>query len=212
MGVVYRARDRTNGAPVAVKMLQSEQSFSEERFLREAQVLADLSHPAIVAYVASGMAELHRPYIAMEWLEGQTLWKRLEEELHGVRETLIVGMRIAEALGAAHAVGVVHRDVKPSNVFLVDGKLESAKLLDFGLARPYANNNPLTVSGTVLGTPEYMAPEQVQGRSDLDPRADVYGLGAMLYRSLTGSPPFRAETLIAILAKILIEDVPRIST
>jgi hypothetical protein len=212
MGVVYRAFDRRNGGPVALKLLQSDQLLSEERFSREAEVLAELSHPAIVAYVANGIAEGRRPFIAMEWLDGETLWKRVEKRPLSIPDALTIGARIGAALEAAHAVGVVHRDVKPSNVFLVGGKIEEAKLVDFGLARPYDRSNPLTVSGTVLGTPEYMAPEQVRGKTDLDPRTDIYGLGALMYRCITGTPPFRAKNLIAALAKVLVEDVPPISS
>src|SRR5262245_21580560 len=101
MGVVYRAIDRESGEPVAVKLLQSEQLFSEERFEREAEVLAEVSHPAIVAYVASGVATGRRPFIAMEWLEGSTLWKRLNDGVLDVADALTVARRIAEALAAA---------------------------------------------------------------------------------------------------------------
>src|SRR6185437_222577 len=126
-----------------------------------------------------------------------------------VKDTLAITRRVAEALAAAHLRGVVHRDLKPANLFLVGGRAEAPKLLDFGLARTVAETG-LTAPGTVLGTPAYMAPEQIRGEA-VDARADVYGLGAVIFRCLAGHPPFGGEHRIAVLAKVLVEEPPGLS-
>lgn len=119
---------------------------------------------------------------------------------------------VAAALAAAHARGIVHRDVKPSNIFLVEGQVDQAKLLDFGIARLGYGRTLATRTGTLLGTPGYMAPEQAQGRKDVDAAADVFSLGAVLFECLTGRPAFTAEHLMATLSRILFEETPRVKT
>jgi len=207
VGAVYRALDRQTGEIVAVKTLhQPEQTGN--RFFREARALADLQHPGIVRYVAHGTTGAGSAYLAIEWLEGHDLEQRLERGPLGVEQTLVLAAHVADALGAAHAGGVIHRDVKPGNLFLVGGDLAKVKVLDFGLAR--LGTASATRTGTVLGTPAYMAPEQARGEREIDPRADVFALGAVLFECLTGRPPFVAENLMAVLAKVLLEEAPRV--
>src|SRR5207302_3861230 len=125
-----------------------------------------------------------------------------------VESSVALGMRLADALAAAHVRGIVHRDLKPANVFLVGGAPRAAKVIDFGVARA-AVGDGLTASGTIIGTPSYMAPEQVRGER-LDERTDVYGLGALLFCCLTGHPPFRGAHDIAVLARIVLEEAPKV--
>ncbi|HEY1695189.1 MAG TPA: protein kinase [Polyangiaceae bacterium] len=208
MGRVYRALDRTSGAAVAVKVLPGDGDAA--RFAREAQVLASLDHPGIVRHVAHGVTPEGWQYLAMEWLTGEDLARHLERSAMGVVETTAIVDRAAEALAVAHRRGVVHRDLKPGNLFLVDGRLDVVKVLDFGIARTEEGGD-LTASGTVMGTPAYMSPEQV--RSDvIDPRADVYALGAVMFRCLVGHPPFAGAHQIAVLAKIVLEPAPLLRT
>lgn len=135
MARVYRARDVTNDAIVAVKILHGAGEQTLRRFEREASALAELVHPGIVGYVAHGATATGQPFLAMEWLAGEALDTRLERGTLTVEEALTLGRTVATALGAAHARGLVHRDVKPANIFLVDGDVARAKLVDFGLTR-----------------------------------------------------------------------------
>jgi tetratricopeptide (TPR) repeat protein len=210
MAEVFRAWDRASGEAVAVKMLLEERAPEQERFVREARTLAELSHPGIVRYVAHGVTLLGAPYLAMEWLDGEDLGRRLGRGQLTVDETLHLGHRTAQALAAAHARGVVHRDLKPNNLFLVGGQVRQVKLLDFGIARR-VDATPMTQTGTVVGTPGYMAPEQVRSGGDVDARADVFALGCVLFECLTGAPLFIGEHFLAILAKILFQEAPRVS-
>ena len=187
----------------------------EERFAREAQVLAELNHPAIVRYVAHGETAQGQPYLVMEWLEGEDLSQRLTRLRLSVRESLDVARRVAEALAAAHARGVVHRDVKPSNVLLVEGLPARAKLIDFGIVRRELTGmaptaQPMTRTGAVMGTVGYMSPEQAIGDKNLDARADVFALGCLLFQCLTGEPVFSGDHVVAVLAKGLREEAPRV--
>jgi serine/threonine protein kinase len=179
-----------------------------ERFAREARLLASLRHPAIVELVAEGRDD-GRSWIAMEWLDGEDLASRLRRGPLSVEETLVAGRRAAEALAVAHARGVVHRDVKPSNLFLVGGRPDELKVLDFGVAH-VQRDEALTFAGDRVGTPRFMAPEQVRADGDIDARTDVFALGAVLYACLTGRPPFSGSTELAVFAKILLEDPPPI--
>jgi tetratricopeptide (TPR) repeat protein len=209
MGLVYRARDRLTGQRVALKTLHSEDPETRERFLREARVLADLHHPGVVSYVAHGIAGGGDLYLAMEWLEGEDLARRLSREGLTAGESLLLARRVAAALGAAHARGVVHRDVKPSNLFLPGGVVDHVKVLDFGVARALGGTSAMTRTGVVVGTPGYMSPEQVAGHH-VDARADVFALGCVLFECLTGRPAFVAEHALALLAKIMVEEAPRL--
>ncbi len=205
-GAVYRALDRTTGLPVALTVLRSGGREYVERLGRDIRMLADLDHPAIVRYVAQGSTLEGQPYVAVEWLEGELLGTRLARADLAVAEALTVGRRLASGLAAAHARGVVHRDLSPSNVLLVGGVLEQAKILGFGLARL----EPVTtLSGTIAGTPGYMAPEQARGLAQIDARADVFALGCLLFKALTGRGPFEEGHAVAALARVLFEHAPR---
>ncbi|TKD00098.1 serine/threonine-protein kinase [Polyangium fumosum] len=211
MGSVFRGHDRATRAPVAIKVLAQHDAEAIRRFDHEAKILAELGHPHIVRYVAHGADPAGAPWLVMEWLEGRSLASRLVEGHLTQAEAVGLGIRVASALAAAHARGIVHRDVKPSNVFLVGGVPEAAKVLDFGLAQAASNGARLTRTGSVLGTPGYMAPEQAQGlRGRVHARADVFSLGALLFECLTGKPAFEGEGVMAILARLLLEDAPRV--
>src|SRR5262245_1793371 len=211
MGEVYRARDLRSGEPVAIKVLHPGLPAEHiGRLAAEAEVLAALHHPAIVRHIEHGVAASGQHYLAMEWLAGEDLATRLLRAGLTVAETISLGVRVADALGAAHARGITHRDLKPANLFLPGGELAEIKLLDFGIAR-LAHLPRATRTGVILGTPGYMAPEQATGHSVIDARADVFALGCTLFECLTGEPAFAGEDIRALLMKILIEDVPRVS-
>jgi len=208
MGHVYRARDMRSGFPVALKILAH---GGTERFLREGRVLAELEHPHIVRYVAHGTTQTDEPYLAMEWLDGEDLARRLARGALSMGEAIALARRLCLALAAAHARGIVHRDIKPSNLFLVGGDAADVRVLDFGAARfdRTASHAP-TASGIVLGTPGYMAPEQVRDERPVDRRADIFAVGCVLYEALTGRPAFSAQHVLALLGKILRDDPPRL--
>jgi eukaryotic-like serine/threonine-protein kinase len=210
MGEVFQARDRVRGELVAVKvLLDGKAAVDRARFEREGEALSELRHPGIVQYVAHGETPSGEPYLVMEWLEGEDLANHLKRGCLTVEESVVLGLRVAETLGAAHARGIVHRDLKPSNLFLVGGSVNLVKILDFGIAW-LADTTHLTQTGMLLGTPGYMAPEQARTGSDIDARADVFSLGCVLFECLTGARAFVGEHVMALLAKILFEDVPRL--
>jgi serine/threonine protein kinase/tetratricopeptide (TPR) repeat protein len=210
MGVVLRALDEHTGEPVAIKVLKGDRSASA-RFQREARVLSQLKHPAIVRYVAHGATASGAMYLAMEWLDGEDLSERLASGPLGLTDALHLAKRVADALAVAHARGIVHRDLKPSNLFLPGGVVRDVRLLDFGIARVQNATFGMTAAGVVIGTPGYMAPEQVRGDAVLDARADVFALGCVLFECLTGRAVFVGESIVALLAKILMEEPPRAS-
>jgi tetratricopeptide (TPR) repeat protein len=212
MGAVWKALDRLSGKPVALKTIRGARGGDAERFVREAAMLADLQHPGIVRYIAHGATGTGARYLVMEWLEGVDLGEHLAKRgALPVEEALAVTRRAADALSAAHGRDIIHRDVKPSNVFLVGGDVERVRLLDFGVAR--VRGVPAgTQTGMVVGTPGYMAPEQARGERDIDARADVFALGCILYECIAGVPAFSAGHVMALLAKILIEDVVPLGT
>ena len=208
MGAVYRARDLTDGSIVAVKILTGREIREAERFDLEAAILAELTHPAIVRYIAHGV-EGGDHFIAMEWLEGEDLATRLDRQPLTVAESVTLVYRAAEALAYAHARGIVHRDIKPENLFLPGAVIAKLKVLDFGIARLTHGGRKLTLTGSVIGTPGYMAPELVRGERNIKPSADVFSLGCVLFQCLTGRAVFEAEEATALLAKILLQDAPR---
>jgi eukaryotic-like serine/threonine-protein kinase len=210
MGTVYRARDRYTGEWVALKLMHAEGGSLQgsERFDREARLLLELRHPGIVSYVAHGQTPDGRRFLAMEWLDGHDLGVRLKEGPLPIGQAVLLLRRVAEAIGVAHRQGVVHRDLKPSNLFLVGGECGGVKVLDFGVARRVAASQPMTRTGLLVGTPDYMAPEQARGERDLGPAADMFSLGCILYECLTGQPPFYAEHVAAVLTRILFEEPP----
>jgi hypothetical protein len=205
MGLVYLARDAETGGRVALKILAH---GGTERFLREARVLAEMKHPNIVRYVAHGITETDEPYLAMEWLEGEDLARRLQRGALGMVESVTMVGAVCRALAEAHSRGVVHRDIKPSNLFLVGGDAGTVKVLDFGAARFDRTASAATASGIVLGTPGYMAPEQVRDERPVDRRADIFALGCVLFEALTGRAAFVAQHVLALLGKILRDEPP----
>lgn len=210
MGEVYYAQDRETGRKVAVKVLSTASPRIVERFLREAQILAELDHPAIVRHVAHGM-DRDLPFLAMEWVDGETLAERVKRSNLSVQETFTLAERISEALGLVHARGIVHRDVKPGNIVLEGRSIDAVRLLDFGIAHVLEAGGELTRTGDLLGTPGYMAPEQASG-SVVDARADVFALGCVIFRALAGRTPFPGTDPLAVAIKLLLEEAPRLSS
>jgi serine/threonine protein kinase len=223
MGTVYRAIDRARGVPVAVKILTRYESSDVGRFLRETTLLAELSHAGIAGYVAHGALSERAPaggtqvsaigeqlYYVMEWIDGVTLGERVSRTGLTVAESVQVVRLVASALDHAHAHGILHRDLKPSNVMLEGGKIECARLIDFGLARRMREATKLTHTGSTIGTPGYMAPEQVRGERVLDGRADVFALGCLLYECLAGVPAFAGGNWLLVQSRILLASPPPI--
>jgi len=206
MGEVYRAVDRSTGATIALKLLHADQAEVRARFLREAKLLSEIRHPAVVAHVAHGQLPNGEIYLAMEWLAGEDLYARLGRGPVSVEEAGAVVATVADGLHAAHDRGVVHRDVKPSNIFLEGGDLARARLLDFGVARVLHQTRAMTETGAAIGTPSYMSPEQARGEDGVDARTDVFALGCVLYECIVGEPPFVGAHALAVLAKVLFHD------
>ena len=209
MSTVYRAFDVNLERRVAIKLLHREMSADSdqlERFRREARAVAQLSHPHIVGVIDAGEDE-NRPYIVFEYVEGETLKDRIRRLGRlPVDESLAYAIEIARALGCAHAHEIVHRDVKPQNVLLdPEG---SAKVTDFGIARSLRDDG-LTADGRVLGTTDYVSPEQALGH-DVDGQTDIYSLGVVLFEMLTGDVPFHGENQISVAMKHVREDLPDI--
>ena len=204
MGTVLKAWDTSLRRFVAIKFLNGFGSEEDlQRFYREAQTAAAIQHPNIAAIFEVGESE-GKPFIAMEYLDG----KPLSGQKPGVRRACEIMRDAALALGEAHRRSIIHRDIKPSNILL--DKTGRAAIVDFGLAKYTKDVGRLTASGTVVGTPCYMAPEQAKGLSKrLDRRTDVYQLGATLYELVTGQPPFRGNSAPEILRKVVEEDVVR---
>lgn len=211
MGSVYRALDTSRNEPVALKILLDRDDDGRARFEREARVLAGLVHPGIARYVTHGVAKEGYPYLATAWLEGEDLATRLRRKPLDVGESLLLVQKVAETLEAVHVQGVVHRDIKPQNLFLPAGRVFDVTLLDFGIARLTTAMQVLTQKGAILGTASYMAPEQIRGRSEVGPRADLYALGCVLFECLVGHPPFEAAHPVAVLTKALFDDPRRVS-
>jgi eukaryotic-like serine/threonine-protein kinase len=206
MATVFRALDRQTGEPVALKILHGRTSEQTERFEQEAELLAELSHPAIVRYVAHGTTPVGEHYLAMEWLDGVTLEDLLARGPLTIGESVDLGRRVADALAGAHRRGIVHRDIKPGNLILPGGALAAVRVLDFGLARRVLDQRRITQVGGIMGTPMYMAPEQARGEPYIDARADIFALGCVLFQCLTGQPPFTGPTAMAVLAKICLDE------
>jgi Tol biopolymer transport system component len=235
MGEVYRARDTRLDRVVAIKVLASHLSSSPElkqRMEREAKAISSLNHPSICHLYDVGSQD-GTDYFVMEFLEGQTLADRLRAEMLPLPEVYKIGIAVAEALAFAHRHGIVHRDLKPGNIMLTQ---TGAKLMDFGLAKPAAAQSagsgsasappsftaaatlsgpspltPLTTAGTIVGTIQYMAPEQIEGK-EADARSDIFAFGAVLYEMATGKRPFQGKSQISMASAILEQDPTPISS
>jgi eukaryotic-like serine/threonine-protein kinase len=223
MGEVYRAKDTRLDRTVAIKILPAHLSSDpvrKQRFEREAKTISSLNHPHICVLYDVGSQD-GVDYLVMECVEGETLAKRLEKGALPLEQVLKYGMQIADALDKAYRGGVVHRDLKPGNIMLTPS---GAKLLDFGLAKPAAppisdatlsaataQNSPMTAEGTVVGTFQYMSPEQVEGKES-DGRSDIFSFGAVLYEMLTGQKAFQGKSQLSVASAILERDPPPIGT
>lgn len=205
---VYRARDRTTGKPVAVKIFVDAIEHAVDRFEREVALLSSLRDAGIVEHVAHGQVE-GLPYLVLEWLEGEDLNARLQRDPPlTVDEVVELGGGVAAALAVAHERGVVHRDVKPSNIFLAGGSIRGLKLIDFGIAR-VRGGPQFTRFGEPLGTPAYMAPEQSRGSG---PEADVFSFGVLAYELLTGALPFNPPAVFCAAAGVPLPKLRALST
>src|SRR5207248_6841364 len=208
MGVVLRAFDEVLHRVVAIKVMAPQLATSataRRPFLREARAAAAVSHDNVVTIHAVEEGE-GVPHLVMQFVAGTSLQEKLDREgPPELREVLRIGMQAAAGLAAAHAQGLVHRDVKPANILLADG-VERVKLTDFGLARA-ADDASLTKTGIIAGTPQYMSPEQARGES-VEQRSDLFSLGSVLYAMCTGRAPFRAETSYGVLRRVT-DDEPR---
>src|SRR5262245_35691726 len=213
MGEVYKATDTRLGRIVAIKVLPEHVASDldlKQRFDREAKTLAALSHPHICPIHDVGSQDgIH--FLVMEYLEGETVEQRLKKGALSLDQALQIGIQIADALAAAHRAGIIHRDLKPGNIILTKG---GAKLLDFGLAKTAApavagslsmlpTTPPnLTAQGSILGTFQYMAPEQLEGR-EADERTDIFAFGTVLYEMVTGKKAFESKSQASLIAAII---------
>jgi serine/threonine-protein kinase len=215
MGVVWVARSSALDVDVALKVLKPELAGTEavERMAREARTAAQLGHPAMVRVLDFGTSEHGEPYLAMELLEGEELHERLVREGRLTPATAVaLLLPVIDGLGTAHEKGIVHRDVKPENIFIAtDGQHRTQpKVLDFGIAKLSQDAVPsrLTQVGAVMGSPFYLSPEQAEGLEDIDFRSDIWAVGIVLYELVTGSPPFAANNYNAQIRSIL-RDTPK---
>src|ERR1700740_1906702 len=213
MGEVYRAKDTRLDRTVALKVLSSQLAGDQEkrqRFEREARSISTLSHPHICTLHDIGQQD-GVDYLVLEYLEGETLEKKLEKGSLPTQEALRYAIELADALDKAHRQGIIHRDLKPGNIMITKS---GVKLMDFGLAKLQADTAPiadaltemstdkkLTAEGTILGTCQYMSPEQLEGR-EADARTDIFAFGEVLYEMLTGRPPFGGRTKTSLIASI----------
>lgn len=212
MGEVWRCHDPSLDRMVAVKLIARHAAANDDslkRFEREARLAAKLTHPNTVQVFASGHVG-HTPYLVMELVEGTSVQERIQAAGRlKPREAFRIAAQAARGLAAAHAKGLVHRDVKPSNLLITPSG--EVKVADFGLARPEAEDAGMTSVGVVVGTPHYMSPEQVEGRP-LDHRSDMYSLGVALFHMLTGSPPFADGSPFSIAARQVTESLPELTS
>ena len=207
MGAVYRVRNRVTGDPRALKLILPELAASPEfvdRFLREIRLAMAVEHPNLVRVFEPGM-DGARVFLPMELLEGESLAARLQRERTlPVGDAVVILHAVGLALAALHARNIVHRDVKPSNIFLAkEGGRVVPKLLDLGAGKQVGVRDEATVTGHTIGSPHYMAPEQAAGRRDLDARADQYSLAVVAYEVLTGSRPYENDETEHVLAKLI---------
>ncbi len=204
MGYVYKAEDPLLNRIVALKTLRTDTKISEEkknqyymRFIREAKIAANLSHPGIVVVYDVGK-EGETPFIAMEYLEGETLETKARKKEVDITTLKIYLIQLLEALNYAHSKGIIHRDIKPSNIIILEDN--RVKITDFGIA--HIEDSDLTKTGHLIGSPNYMSPEQVKGEK-VDPRSDLFSVGILTYYILTGIKPFTGKNIAATVRNIL---------
>ena len=225
MGEVYRAQDARLGRDVAIKVLPAEFSADavrKQRFEREAKTISSLNHPNICVLYDVGSQD-GMDYLVMECVEGESLAKRLEKGALPIEQVMKFGAQIAGGLEKAHRAGIVHRDLKPGNIMLTSS---GAKLLDFGLAKPALASaslatltavmptqpqSPVTQEGTIIGTFQYMSPEQVEGK-EVDGRSDIFSLGSVLYEMVTGQKAFEGKSQLSVASAVLEKEPAPIST
>jgi serine/threonine-protein kinase len=213
MGSVWEAVNEAVGKRVAIKLLEASLANQPEfmrRFELEAQAAALIDHPDIVDVLDTGTTEWGAPYMVMEFLQGITLRQLIKRfRKVSLAQAVAVVAPILDALAAAHDAGIVHRDLKPANIFLAVKPRPSVKILDFGISK-FQQSDGMTKTGATLGTPAYMAPEQVRDSRSAGPQADLYSVGAILYAMLSGRPPFDGDSDLALVAKVLTEEPPPI--
>jgi len=208
MGRVFRARDTTLDRLVAIKTLSpalAEDPDYLQRFLKEARAVARLNHQNIVQIYSFGSID-GTPYIAMEFVDGMSLGARVKKARLSELETVKVGRQACRALDIAHSHGIVHRDIKPDNLIL--SKRGDLKLVDLGVAKRVGDDQSITQTGLMVGTPHYISPEQVRGQRDIDGRADIYSLGATLYHLVTGHTPFSGSSGAHVMSMHLFAELP----
>jgi eukaryotic-like serine/threonine-protein kinase len=210
MGKIWRAEHLRLGHEVAVKLIQAELAREApqmiERFAREAKAVAQIDSRHVVKIVDFGLADDGMPYMAMELLEGSTLTSLLDRvQQMSLYDTARLVVQVARVLDAAHRVGIVHRDIKPDNLFIIDDGSGGmfVKVLDFGVAKHTQTNRKLTMRGAMVGTPHYMSPEQIKSAADIDARADLWGLAVLAYEALSGVLPFDGPTLPAVFGAVM---------
>ncbi len=217
MGVVVAAEHLTLNQPVALKFLTPEacqQPHAVNRFLREARLAVRIQSEHVARIMDVGVLDGGAPYIVMELLEGEDLDRVLARGALRVQSAVDYVLQVCVAVAEAHALGIVHRDLKPANLFLTRRRDGSPliKVLDFGISKALAGNDlaspTVTASAAVMGSPRYMAPEQIRDSAHVDARADVWALGAIMYQLLSGAPPYDADTVPALLAKIIADPFP----
>jgi eukaryotic-like serine/threonine-protein kinase len=217
MAEVWAAREVASGQPVAIKVvaeLLAPSTQARLRFEREVQAIGSIQHPNVVALLGHGHLEDRRPYLAMEHFEGRGLDDYLEEYPQlGAHSVLQLAGQVLDGLRAAHDRGIIHRDLKPANIFLaqIPSGRRQVKILDFGVAfvLDLASDpeDRLTRAGALLGSPRYMPVELARGSTEIDARSDIFGVAAVMYRALTGGPPFGGESLGQIMTRIMDHDI-----
>jgi serine/threonine-protein kinase len=212
MGAVFAGEHRFLGTKVAIKVLHGTYASIPEvsqRFFQEAKATLEIGHPNVIKILDFGQSQTGELYLVMELLDGKSLAAMLTERTFSESETARLGVALCDGLAAAHAKGIIHRDLKPDNIFITASG--EPKILDFGIAK-VAQAGGGTKTGSVLGTPQYMAPEQAKGSKHIGPHTDVYSLGAILFEMMTGAPPFSGDTLHELITKQMFEAPARPST
>jgi len=210
MGAVFAAENTRTSRPVALKLVHAgDDAEVRERLLREARACGRISHPNVIEVIDVGETDKGEPFLVMPLLMGEPLSRRIKDGRLGVDEALAIARDVASGLAAAHAVGVVHRDLKPHNIFLhraAPDREEEVKLLDFGVSR-IATDRALTQTGVAIGSPAYMSPEQARGQK-VDQRTDVWSFGVLCFQMLSGSLPFPGKTQYEQLERITLGEIP----